>query len=123
MGLDNYFRYPAAPGETAPVIGKLDVALCGGLFSGNGEDGSFRGKVYCDVLKEICGISIYDEVPPSKCVEMADALKEHVAGQAGAVDDKIIHDDPYEITLREAKDLEKVFRAFGEKGYFLHAWY
>tara|TARA_R100000808_G_C2112417_1_gene126113 strand:+ start:144 stop:515 length:372 start_codon:yes stop_codon:yes gene_type:complete len=123
MGLDNYFRYPAAPGETAPVIGKLDVALCGGLFSGNGEDGSFRGKVYYDTLKEICGVSIYNEVSPSKCVEMADALKEYVAGQVGAVDDKIAYIGQYGITFREVKDLEKVFRAFGEQGYYLHAWY
>jgi len=30
-----------------------DIQLCGGMFSGNGFDGSFRGKVYDPLIQEL----------------------------------------------------------------------
>ena len=30
-----------------------DLSLCGGMFSGSGSDGSFRGKVYEPIIREL----------------------------------------------------------------------
>ena len=44
MGLDNFFsKSEASPQE---VTFSQELKLCGGMLSGNGSDGSFRGKVY-----------------------------------------------------------------------------
>ena len=56
MGLDCYIvhgndRDKAFTSEDDDRI--ENVQLCGGLFSGNGFDGSFRGKVYEPLIQEL----------------------------------------------------------------------
>jgi hypothetical protein len=57
MGLDTYAA--RSPGnielteEDIQAFQEADISLCGGLFSGDGNDGSFRGKVYVMLVLEI----------------------------------------------------------------------
>jgi hypothetical protein len=57
MGLDTYAA--RSPGnielteEDIQAFQEADISLCGGLISGDGNDGSFRGKVYVMLVLEI----------------------------------------------------------------------
>ena len=69
MGLDNYWV-----DENNEIIKDRGFGLCGGMFSGDGS-GSFRGKVYDDIIEEITGVSLYQErIEPAVVAEMADKL-------------------------------------------------
>lgn len=51
--------------------------MLGGLFSGAGRDGSFRGKCYAGLVEDVTGYSLYeDELPPPVVAAMADSLRE-----------------------------------------------
>lgn len=74
MGLDSYFKIKKY--ET-PDWSDLDLHLCGGMFSNQGGDGSFRGKVYADIIKEITGVGLYQpEIDHETIKEMAQKLSE-----------------------------------------------
>jgi hypothetical protein len=76
MGLDVYaVRSPDEPlnEEDIRAFDEANIQLCGGIFSGDG--GSFRGKVYCELVLELTEVSLYDEfIPPEKVRQMAAAL-------------------------------------------------
>ena len=57
MGLDSYFKVK----KYEDITFSEDINLCGGMFSGNGYDGSFRGKVYAQLIEAASNISIYEE--------------------------------------------------------------
>lgn len=117
MGLDSYFRKLCAPGQTAeiPDFGDDIPMLCGGLMSGSGSDGSFRGKVYADTIKEITGVDIYQEViHPNEVKEMADALCKQVASMT----EEERANDPNDLVA-----LSRVFRAFADLNYSLLGWW
>ncbi len=51
----------------------VGIQLCGGMNSGTG--GSFRGKVYADVVEHVSGVSLYEEwIPPDVVRAMAEAF-------------------------------------------------
>jgi hypothetical protein len=75
VGLDN-FAYKLVPitAEDDPRL--ADINLCGGMFSGNGARGSFRGKVYGDMVESITGVSLYQSVISTGDVQtVAEELK------------------------------------------------
>jgi hypothetical protein len=77
MGLDTYAsRSPddvMLTEEDERAFFNAGIELCGGLFSGN--DGSFRGKVYWDVVFEVTEVSLTTEwLPPETVREMAAKL-------------------------------------------------
>lgn len=77
MGLDNYASHSpegvALTDEDKRAFFGAGIHLCGGVFSGN--DGSFRGKVYLDVVLEVTGVSLVSEwLPPETVREMAEKL-------------------------------------------------
>lgn len=76
MGLDTYaLRSPHEDltEEDAQAFDQAGIELCGGILSGSG--GSFRGKVYDDLVLEVTGVSLYQEwIPPEKVQEMYQAL-------------------------------------------------
>ena len=122
-----------------------DIRLCGGLFSGGGSDGSFRGKVYDPIIQELSeGKHTWyikqDEdnfIPSDVLKEQADLLAELI--QAKAVNDKgeIIGDDdiiyttsskysPYdgeEFTYKEIDDLMTLLRVAAERRAVMLVWY
>jgi hypothetical protein len=79
VGLDTFAS--TAPGEpklTAEderAFEEAGLELCGGIYSGGG--GSFRGKVYAELVQEVTGVSLYERwLPPEAVREMAAALEE-----------------------------------------------
>ena len=50
------------------------LELCGGIYSGDG--GSFRGKVYDELVRDITGVSLYEQwIPPEAVRKMATAFE------------------------------------------------
>jgi hypothetical protein len=82
LGLDSYARNtPNEDGdltdEQKQAFQNADIRLCGGMFSGNGNDGSFRGKVYNSLIEETTGVSLYEEwIEPDSVAEMSRKLDE-----------------------------------------------
>ncbi len=61
--------------EDLQAFAEANIELCGGIFSGCGNDGSFRGKVYILMVLEITGVSLnQDWIPPETVQEMYEAL-------------------------------------------------
>lgn len=108
MGLDSFFKIKK---YSTPEWKKLNVKLCGGLFSGEGADYSFRGKVYNDLVQQVTGISLYSfEISNSDLIEMSNKLQETKYDiKWGA-----INKYPYDITKQEYADIKKIFKIAAE---------
>ncbi len=79
MGIDTFAsRSPddiVLTEEDRNAFGKANIELCGGIFSGGGNDGSFRGKVYVMMILDIAGVSLTQEwIPPETVREMYTAF-------------------------------------------------
>lgn len=77
MGLDTYASHSpddiVLTEEDERAFFNAGIELCGGMFSGN--DGSFRGKVYMDVILEVTEVYLATEwLPPETVREMAAKL-------------------------------------------------
>ncbi len=124
-----------------------DVRLCGGLFSGYGGDGSFRGKVYDPIIQELSeGKHTWyidqDEdnfVTSDTLKEQADLLAELIQAKVDIADEEgiVIGDDdiiyttsgkytPYdgeEFTYKEIDDLMTLLRVAAERKAVMTVWY
>ena len=120
-----------------------DINLCGGMLSGGGNCGSFRGKAYeplMDELMDTRGIWHKDEddnppyVTSDELKAQADALadfiqlKVDIADEDGIVigDDDIIYqtnDSWAEYTYREVWDLLILLRVASERKAVMHVWW
>ena len=124
-----------------------NVNLCGGMFSGYGNDGSFRGKVYEPIIRELSeGKHTWyiqqDEdayIPSVALKEQANLLAEliqaktEIADEEGETydDDTIIFtvNELYgplngeEFTYKEIRDLETLLRVAAERGAVMTVWY
>ena len=115
MGLDNIWK--KNKDENGFVEG--DFKLCGGVFSGHGND-SFRGKVYDRFVEDVTGVSLYGdpetfEIPNETVKQMADDLE--------AVEWRDSYITNYDIEKQEFKDLVRMFRLHADAGHYLLAWY
>lgn len=119
MGLDCYFEKRVGAGQTAelPEFDR-DLNICGGMFSGHGIDGSFRGKVYATLVQEICDISLYEVLTPEQVKDIAIGLQTFLEET-----DRQEFVYGYELTRPEIEDLQVMFEKFGELNYGLSAWY
>jgi len=74
MGLDTY-AVKKGQGEDKYIrlddslFEDIKYPLCGGMFSGQGNGSSFRGKVYDSFIKTISGVSLYQELMSSEDIE------------------------------------------------------
>ena len=121
-----------------------DVSLCGGMLSGGGSDGSFRGKAYeplvDDLMQHEGGIwhKSQDDAPPyvtsEELKEQAEALadfiqlKVDIADEDGVVigDDDIVYQTTNgwaEYTYREVWDLLTLLRVASERKAVMHVWW
>ena len=119
MGLDTFAAHTPEDieltKEDLQAFEQANIALCGGIFSGGGNDGSFRGKVYAELILEVTGQSLYAEwIPPETVKEMYDSLAmgdpEDVAGWG------------YKNTAQEVLELRKFFKVCSERGLGLVGW-
>lgn len=120
MGLDTYaVRSPEGDLQEGDeqAFDKADLQLCGGLYSGSG--GSFRGKVYADVVKHVSGVSLYEGwIPPNTVRAMAEAfdlcdleaVENEMAGRVHAT------------SALEVHELRRFFRICADRGLGLVSW-
>ena len=107
MGLDNYWM------KNKEELGEIEgeFKICGGMLSGHGND-SFRGKVYCRFIEDVCNENLYDEMIPNETVkQMADDLE--------ATEWRDSYIENYDIEEEEFKDLVKMFRLHADAGHYL----
>ena len=147
MGLDCYMKHgnDHEKAFTSEDDARLkDIKLCGSLFtSGNGSDGSFRGKVYepliDDLMEHEGGIwhKSEDDDPPyvtsDELKEQAEALEELIKLKIDFMeeddetydDDTIIYqvEDWAEYSLGEVKDLATLLGIAGKRGAVMHVWW
>ena len=144
MGLDCYIvhgndRDKAFTHEDDERI--KNVQLCGGMFSGGGSDGSFRGKVYEPLIQELSGgehtwYIDQDEdnfIPTDKLKEQATLLSELLEAVKEVVEDdnETMDDDTIvyqtkqeeEYTYKEVHDLMTLLRVAGERKAVMTVWY
>ena len=145
MGLDCYIvhgndRSKEFTSEDEPRI--KDINLCGGMMSGNGADGSFRGKWYEPLMDELMGDEYIWHMPEDSFGVLPEWLKEQAQALADllhAVEsdakeeertlepDTIIyqthHASPYEYNYQEIQDLELLLRCASERGAVMHCWW
>ena len=91
--------------------------VCGGMCSGNGES-SFRGKVYYDYVKDITGVSLYDDIIDNdRVMEMANDLRVSL--------DQFNDDlaDTYRINREDVENLVWMFEEHGNAGHRLVSWW
>lgn len=95
------------------------VELCGGMFSGNG--GSFRGKVYSDVVRNVTGVGLYEFwIPPETVREMADAFDRCDAEQVAEESEEWGYGT---VTANEVGNLRRFFRICADRGLGLIGWW
>jgi len=128
-----------------------NIFLCGGMLSGDGSDGSFRGKVYEPLIDDLmsmsdenfhgCGIwhKSDDDDPPyvtsdelkaqAKALEefIQEAIAEMEAPPSETYDDDTIiyttRDGSLEYTYGEVKDLATLLGVAGKRGAVMHVWW
>jgi hypothetical protein len=122
VGLDSIW------GSETPIIEPVfdpPLNLCGGLFYGHGS-GSFRGKVYAEIIEAVSGISLYREkIPNSDVVKIADALEGTPFEIAKEYFVKYYGDDKNQEKTDEKNkqaygDLKRMFRAYADAGATLY---
>ncbi len=130
MGLDTYavdsFDEKTGQYNVAEDVGFEKLQLCGGMFSGSG--GSFRGKVYNDLIEELTDQTLYEEyIPPHKVKEMYDKLEAYRMSGKYESEQIIsgINADPQGKVelLKEFDDLVEFFRVCATEGYGLAGWW
>ena len=127
-----------------------DISLCGGMLSGSGSDGSFRGKAYEPLMDELMSMSDenfhgqgiwhkceeYDDPPYVTSDELkaqAKVLEEFIQAKLEIIeeegetydDDTIVYQikDWAEYTYGEVKDLATLLGIAGKRGAIMHVWW
>ena len=144
MGLDCYIvhdndRSKDFTSEDEPRI--KDVNLCGGMMSGHGADGSFRGKFYEPLIDElmqedcIWHIEENSDVPAQELKEQALALADllHAIESDAKEEERTLEPDTivyqtrgwqkYEYQYQDLKDLELLLRCASERGAVMVCWW
>jgi len=145
MGLDCYIvhgndRSKDFTSEDEPRI--KDVSLCGGIMSGHGADGSFRGKWYEPLIDELLETDYLWHIEGEDAHITAQQLKEQAEALADLLHsvesdtkhqeqtlepETIVyqthHESPYEYTYQEIQDLELLLRCASERGAVMVCWW
>mgnify|MGYP006250168729 FL=1 len=117
-----------------------DINLCGGMLSGSGSDGSFRGKVYEPLVGELMEhpylwhIEGEDaHITSQELKQQADALGQLITAKLEDAEwfEEVVEDDTiiyqskhgYEYTFKEVCDLETLFRVASERGAVMTVWW
>lgn len=114
MGVDTYAQ-PSIDEELSEederAFQEAGISLCGGILSGRGNDGSFRGKVYAGLIEGITGESLYGEwIPPEVVAEMYQKL------ESCNLSDYPEHVD-------EVINLRRFFKVCVDRNLGLHSWW
>jgi hypothetical protein len=144
MGLDCYIvhgndRSKDFTAEDEPRI--KDVSLCGGIMSGHGADGSFRGKWYEPLIDELLETDYLWHIEGENAHITAQQLKEQAEALADllhSVESDAKHLEQTlepetivyktdrmeaEYTYQEIQDLELLLRCASERGAVMVCWW
>ena len=144
MGLDCYIvhgndRSKDFTSEDEPRI--KDVSLCGGIMSGHGADGSFRGKWYEPLIDELLETDYLWHIEGEDAHITAQELKEQAEALADLLHsvesdakhleqtlepETIIYQTrrmEAEYTYQEIQDLELLLRCASERGAVMVCWW
>ena len=121
MGLDTFASRSSDDIELSEedlrAFEEAEISLCGGIFSGDGGDGSFRGKVYALDILEITGESLYQEwISPDTVCEMHRAFATYESSM-------VKEGQEIDVTDIEISNLCKYFRVCCERGLGLINWW
>jgi len=121
VGLDTYAsRSPddiELTEDDIKAFNDAHIELCGGIFSGGGNDGSFRGKVYVMLVLEITDENLaQDWIPPETVRRMYESMMARDPEEA-------IQDSDCDNTVSEFLELRKFFKVCSERGLGLIGWY
>jgi hypothetical protein len=120
MGLDTFAaRSPEGDLHEGDeqAFDEVDLQLCGGMHSGGA--GSFRGKVYVDVVERVSGVSLYEEwIPPETVRGMAQAFD---GCDPQAVECEMAS-GVHPTTATEVRELRTFFRICANRGLGLVGW-
>lgn len=128
MGLDSFASRNPDEIELTPedeaAFKAANGELCGGMYSG--AAGSFRGKIYDDLIRDATGISLYQEwIPPEEIRRLSDKLDTYSPEQLAAVSEKV--DGAIDSSLthgaNECTDLQTFFRVCAVQGLGLIGWW
>lgn len=121
MGLDTFASPSPDDIELSPedsqAFRDADIHLAGGIFSG-GNDGSFRGKIYQILIREITGVSLLqDWIPPETVRGMSQALAD--CDPQEAIDES----DSWKRTTVDILELRKFFKVCADRNLGLVNWW
>ena len=145
MGLDCYMKHgndhdKAFTHEDDERL--KDIALCGGMFSGGGSDGSFRGKAYEPIMDELMNtdgcwhlsnedgddyVSALDLKEQAEQLKMLlDEIQRQFDGNTRPLqDDAIVYTTRHgwEYTWRELNYLHTLLHVCGVRGAVMTVWW
>ena len=116
-------RTPNPWGLTDDDVAAFNAAapdLCGGMYSGG--DGSFRGKVYVELVRMVTGVSLNQEwIPPETVRFMADAFEDTDPEQTTA---RFEEERRYgDCSPEDIRQLGAFFRVCADRGLGLVGWF
>jgi len=115
MGLDTY-AYSSGKSMPAHLFAHIPPVLVGGMFSGNGQTSSFRGKVYAPFLHNAIGLDLYqEEIPHETVVRAADLLDKWLEENKGL--------EFSDISREEIEALAQWFRVVADNGGTVGGWW
>ena len=123
MGLDSYASRSAGDvvltDDDVAAFAAADIELCGGLYSGDG--GSFRGKMYAELILEVTGENIYEVwLPPDAVRRISDALATRTPEALAAISDETSSRGT--TAPSQMADLQRFFAICAERGLGLIGW-
>ena len=121
MGLDTFAsRSPdevVLTDDDLAAFTKEGISLCGGIFSGNGNDGSFRGKVYILLVSGITDVFLNQEwISPETVRTMYESLMQCDPQQA-------CEEYGFRNTPEDVIQLRKFFKVCVQQGLGLIGWF
>lgn len=120
MGLDTFASRSqddiVLTAEDLQAFADANINLCGGIYSGGGNDGSFRGKVYTSMIFELTDFSLFQEwIPPETVTAMFEALSACLPEEKAT--------PSYDNSDIEIFELVKFFNVCSERGLGLINWW
>jgi hypothetical protein len=123
MGLDNFASRSLdvmdLTADDERAFEDAGLVLCGGIYSG--EESSFRGKVYWELIYEATGVSISESITPDVVKDVSARLDAYTPGDLAELSATLAVPGQ-ESSPDVCASLQRFFRICAERGLGLIAW-